>query len=328
MRHDARMPARPRVRPRRRAREPLVVCLGDLALDVVVRPSAPLAHATDVAGTVAFLPGGSAANAARSVARAGGRSAFIGSVGRDGWGTRLVESLRADKVTVHAPRRDGTTATIGVIVGADGERSFVTQRSAADALAPGDLRAAWFRGAGVLHLTAYSLLAQPVAAAAARAVELARAAGAAVSLDLASARPLETAGRRSATAAVAAISPDLVFATPAEARAVTGTLTTRGLLALAPIVIVKEGRGGARVFARPADGELPPLSLSVATTPVTATDATGAGDAFDAGFLMAWLAAGGMTDAGRGAAALRRAAVAGNRAAAKHLATPRTPLRI
>ena len=83
------------------------------------------------------------------------------------------------------------TARIGMLVDAAGERSFVADRGAADLLEPGDLRPAWFAGAGVLHLPAYSLLR--IAAGrrgGPRAIDLARAAGAAVSVDLASAAPL------------------------------------------------------------------------------------------------------------------------------------------
>ena len=44
-----------------------------------------------------------------------------------------------------------------------GERSFVTDRGAALRLAPADLKADWFGGADLLHLTVYSLLGSPLA---------------------------------------------------------------------------------------------------------------------------------------------------------------------
>jgi sugar/nucleoside kinase (ribokinase family) len=306
----------------RRARRPLVICLGDLALDVVVRGAAVAAPGSDVPGSVRFRLGGSAAATARWVARLGGRAAFCGAVGRDGIGRRLVAALRGDRVAVHAPRRDGHTATICVLVEAGGERSFVSDRGAADALAPTDLRAPWFRGAAWLHLPAYSLLADPLRSATMRAVDLARQAGAGISVDLASARPLAALGATEAERRVTAVAPDVLFATPAEARVLDAGLGEHKLLRLAPVVVLKEGRAGCRVFARreeAADG-LPPLTFSVATKPLQVSDSTGAGDAFDAGFIVAWLAAGGPAPgADHAPATLRRAAVAGNRAATRHL---------
>jgi sugar/nucleoside kinase (ribokinase family) len=68
----------------------------------------------------------------------------------------------------------------------------------------------------------------------------------------------------------------------------------------------------------------PPLRFDVATTPVPAVDTTGAGDAFDAGFIAGWLES---RAAGTGAAAaLHRATVAGHRAAARQLRAPRQEL--
>jgi sugar/nucleoside kinase (ribokinase family) len=83
-----------------------------------------------------------------------------------------VAALRADGVLVRAVRPAGApTARIGMLVDpATGERSFVADRGAADLLRPADLEAAWFRGVGVLHLPAYSLLGVPLGAAGRAAV--------------------------------------------------------------------------------------------------------------------------------------------------------------
>ncbi len=84
---------------------------------------------------------------------------------------------------------------------------------------------------------------------------------------------------------------------------------------------MKRGARGATILVRStADTGGPPLRLEVATRPVAAADTTGAGDAFDAGFLVSWLSA-DAPDQNR-PATLRRAVVAGHRAAARQLSRP------
>ena len=94
-----------------------------------------------------------------------------------------------------------------------------------------------------------------------------------------------------------------------------------GLLELAPIAVIKRGSKGATVLARDGAGR---LRLEVATEHVVAADTTGAGDAFDAGFLFGWFAA---RAAGRSLpVALQRAAVTGHRTATRQLRSPRPEL--
>ena len=293
--------------------------VGDLMLDVVLAPTRPLETGTDVPGTVSLRQGGSAANTARWLARLGARATLVAAVGRDPAGRALVESVRADGVVARVARVAGArTGRIGVVLGPGGERSFVADRGAADRLRPDGLEAAWFRGADALHMPAYSLLGEPLGHAGRRAVDLARAAGAAVSLDLASIAPLVAGGRRAAVELIGLVRPEILFATAAEADAVLGGTVGRDgphvLLELAPVTVVKRGAEGATVVAL-EEGRR--LRFEVATAHVATLDSTGAGDAFDAGFLLAWLT-------GRAAglsltAALHRAALAGHRAAARQL---------
>lgn len=318
------MPTLPRPRARRSSPTPRIVVLGDLMLDVVLAPDRALENGSDVPGRVSLVQGGSAANTARWVARLGARSALICAVGRDAAGRALLDAVREDGVMPRAMRVAGArTGRIGVLVAPGGERSFVADRGAADALAPGDLQAAWFRSADALHLPAYSLLGEPLGLAGRRAVTLAREAGAMISVDLASIVPLLANGRRAARALMEAVAPDLLFATAAEADALLGRHAVDGLLDLAPTAVIKRGAKGATVLAREGDER---LRFEVATQHVTATDSTGAGDAFDAGFLVGWFAA---RAAGRSTpASLQRAALAGHRAAAKQLTTPRPELSL
>ena len=296
--------------------------LGDLIVDVVLAPVRPLEISTDVPGRVAFLAGGSATNTARWLARLGAESTLIGAVGRDAAGRALVETIRGDHVTPRISRVAGApTGRIGVYVSPDGERSFVQDRGAANLLRPEDLRPAWFSGIDALHMPTYSLLGEPLGLAGREAIKLARANAATVSIDLASVGPLLAHGRRAARALIEEVAPDILFATAAEAEAFLGRYAVEGLLELAPIAVIKRGSKGATVLAREGDER---LRLEVATEHVVAADTTGAGDAFDAGFLFGWFAA---RAAGRSLpVALQRAAITGHRTATRQLRSPRPEL--
>jgi len=298
------------------------VVVGDLVIDVVLAPERALEHGTDVPGRVRLVQGGSAATTARWLGRLGARSSMIAAVGRDPAGRALVETLRSDGVTARVVRVPGArTGRIGVLVSPDGERSFVTDRGAALELRAADLKAAWFARADAVHLPVYSLLDEPLSIAARRAIELSRAARAVISIDLASIGPLLARGRRAARTLLDEIAPDLLFATASEAEGLLGRYAVEGLLEVAPIAIVKRGSKGATVLAREGESN---LRFEVATEHINATDTTGAGDAFDAGFLVAWFTA---RAAGRSLpASLQRAALAGHRAAARQLTSTRPEL--
>ena len=341
-----------RIRLQRSSRSPRVAVLGDLMVDVVVRPERSLDAGTDVPGRVTLRAGGSAANTARWLGRLGAAVSLISAVGRDPAGRALAAAVRADGVTPRLVRVAGRrTGRIGVIVGPGGERSFVADRAAADALRPDDLRPAWLAGTELLHLPVYSLLGHPLGLAGRRAIELARLAGAQISLDLASVGPLLAGGRPAALALVGETAPDLLFATAGEAAALLGRegrpdrveaaagLDREGgggggspgagavdaLLGLAPVVVIKRGPRGATVLARSPGG---PLRVEVPADRVAVPDTTGAGDAFDAGFILAWLAGGSGAGVARrpSPARLRQAATAGHRAARRLLAARRPEL--
>jgi len=295
--------------------------VGDLMLDVVVRPDRAIIPATDVPGTVRLRQGGSAANTARWLARLGATSRLVTAIGRDPEGRALVRALESDRVRVQAVRVAGRpTGRVAVLVAPEGDRSFVADRGAADGLTTTDLRPAWFRRTNALHLPVYSLLGQSLGDAARSAVDLIRHAGGQVSIDLASIGPLLAGGHEAALALIRGIAPDLLFATGDEADALLAGRQLDELLSLAPVVVVKRGAQGATVLARvaSADGQAGhALRFEVATRPIAASDTTGAGDAFDAGFLVAWREAG--TARRSTPEALQRATVAGHRAAARQI---------
>ncbi|MEO8625198.1 MAG: PfkB family carbohydrate kinase [Candidatus Limnocylindrales bacterium] len=301
-------------------KRPRLLTIGDLTLDIVVRQSAGMESGTDVPAEISFRAGGSAANTARAFARLGGASVFVGAVGDDALGRVLERVMRNEGVTVRLALTRGQTARLVVSLAANGERSFMTDRGTADSLRWQPTLPALLKATDALHLPAYSLLKKPLAETALRAARAAHRAGALVSVDLASRRPLLAGGSVAARATIAAVAADVLFANSAEAAALVGPRNLRQLLELAPIVVVKAGAAGCTVLW----GD---VEMEIAARPFRASDTTGAGDGFDAGFLYSLIstrrALGSLRQLD-----LRHAAYDGGKAAAAFIRGPRKELAL
>lgn len=281
----------------------MLAVVGDLVEDVLVWADEPLRVATDTAARVFRARGGSGANVA-ALAAPLVPTRFIGRVGADAAGDALVHDLAAAGVDVRA-QRDGRTGTVVLLIDAGGERTMFPDRGASALLEGVD--DACLGGVAWLHLPAYGLQRQPMRAELVRLAEVARAAGARVSVDASSTGLLAGLGIDVALGLFRAIAPDVLFANEDEA-ALLG-LAGGGAVAasVAPIVVVKHGPLPTDLI------ESGTLTAQVDVEPVPGIrDLTGAGDAFAAGFLAATL---------RGADAAA-ACLAGHASAASVLANP------
>jgi sugar/nucleoside kinase (ribokinase family) len=286
-----------------------VVVVGDVVTDIVTVHEGPLAIGSDTLATVSVRGGGSAANAAAWLGSAGHPVVFAGVAGDDETGTARLAELAAAGVATSVRRVPGVATGTVVVLASDAERTMFTDRGANRLLSPFDVDRALdaTSGARHLHLSAYVLFDPDCAPAGRHALLAARARGLTTSLDAASAAPLERLGA-SFWAAVPHV--DLLFANLDEARVLAGPSGTAAELAVALLdragaAVVKSGAAGA-TWAGPA---APPVHVPAAPV-ARVVDPTGAGDAFAAGFLAAWLGGATPADALAGGARLGALAVA------------------
>lgn len=129
-------------------------------------------------------PGGAPANVAVAAARLGASTAFIGKVGRDGFGAYLTGVLTENGVDASGVRADETPTTMAVVtVAPSGERSFRFVRGADALLTEGEVDTALVEGSKVLHFGSVSLTAEPARSATLFAARHAREHGVLVSYD-------------------------------------------------------------------------------------------------------------------------------------------------
>jgi sugar/nucleoside kinase (ribokinase family) len=251
-----------------------VICtLGDLLLDVIVRAPQALAPGADTPAETRVSSGGQAANVAAWVSALGERSRFVGKQTEDAAGELARSLLQGRGVELAGPRTEGRTGVVVSLVGPDGERSMATDRGVAPELRAEELDPAWFAGCDLLHVSGYSLLAEPIVEAAIAAAQLARAEGARVSVDLSSWSAIRGYGPDRFQARLEELAPDVLFANEPEWELVGGAY------ALAETAVVKRGSRGVVVRDAAGIAEYPPIAAEV-------VDTTGAGDALAAGFLV------------------------------------------
>jgi sugar/nucleoside kinase (ribokinase family) len=252
-----------------------VICaLGDLLLDVIVRSPGPLALGADTPVETRVTSGGQAANVAAWVADLGEPSRFVGKQAEDEAGALVRSLLERRGVELAGPRVDGKTGVVVSIVGVEGKRSMATDRGIAPELLAEELEPDWFAGCRWLHLSGYSLLAEPIADAALAAAALVRKEGARVSVDLSSWSGIRAFGAGPFRERLEELTPDVVFANEPEWKLVGGAY------GLGETAVVKRGSRGVAVVGPGGSKEHPPVGAG------EVVDTTGAGDALAAGFIV------------------------------------------
>jgi len=246
---------------------PRVVCAGHVNWDVTLYVDAlPAVDGEAHVRSRQAGGGGSASNVATGLVDLGVEASLVGAVGDDATARHVRDELGGRGVDLDGLRTvtGGTTTQKYLVVDADGQVFVLGCDGVNDALGPDDVGPDLLAGADHLHLTGQ----RPETAAA--LADHAAGVGATVSLD-----PGRRVAERDFSSVLARV--DVLFLNQVESRAL-GERATASDGAL----VVKYGEGGATVSADGRRYAHPGFAAR-------SVDATGAGDAFAAGFLVAWL---------------------------------------
>jgi sugar/nucleoside kinase (ribokinase family) len=282
---------------------PRIVVVGDAGLDVLARAEALPSPGGDARAAITLRPGGAGANTAAWLAALGASPVLVGRVGADAAAAQVRAELeKAGVEAVLAADPDAPTCTVVVLVDGAGQRTMLADRGAAGRLAAADIEPAALAGARHLHLSGYVVLDRSSRPAGLAALAAARTAGLSTSVDPQAAALLtDPAAFLDLVGGV-----DLLLPSAGELAALGGA---GPVLAAVGAVAVTDGARGAAWLDRAGRVDVPAGAADV-------VDTTGAGDAFDAGVLAAWVA--GATPR----AALAAGVAAGTRAVSRPGAWP------
>jgi ribokinase len=260
----------------------MIVCLGDLILDVLIR-RAGLPAGNSAVEQIAVTAGGAAANTAAWLAAEGERVGFLGATGSDFAGDMLIEDLTRRGISCAVTRSiDRPSGVLLLDSGSDGRTHATARRGANDQFVLGDAQRALVSRASWLHIAAYAFFSESARPHVLEAARLARAAGSRVSLDLGAPHLVSHIGAVRYLDLIRATQASVLLANELEASLLgePGEDALDSMARLAPIAVLK--RGGAGCSVRSLEGR-----FDVEAVAIDEVDATGAGDAFAAGLIHA-----------------------------------------
>lgn len=270
------------------ARAGSVVMFGETLGLVYSLTTGPLAHA----GTLGLGIGGAESNVAIGLVRLGRSARWAGRVGEDPLGDLVVREIRAEGVEVRAVR-DASASTALMVkerrVPGSSRVDYYRRGSAGSRLCESDVSGGHFDSASLLHITGITpALSESASDAIDRAVAEATARAIPVSFDLNYRAALWTEATAAPVMRRLAAASTIVFAGMDEARLIaphaeSAAIAAEAIADLGPSeVVIKLGADGCFALS---EGR----ASSAASIPVDVVDTVGAGDAFVAGYLSAYL---------------------------------------
>lgn len=258
-------------------------------------------------------------------ARLGAKVGAVGAVGRDPFGECIIRQLESDRVDTRGLHilNDYTTGVAFVGYQRDGGREFVfhAAHAAAGQLAPSMLKPELFNGLKCLHIMGSALsLNEGALETGTRALQMARESGAKISFDPNLRPQMMSVHHARSVFAPFIEATDILIPTADELIALTGASDLDSALNAIrqvnpqALIVLTQGADGCTVYEQ--DGVPQPVPGFT----VQEVDPTGAGDCFDAGYLVRWLQGDSPVAAARFANACGALAVTvqGPMAGAKH----------
>lgn len=260
-----------------------ILCIGDLALDVISQLKEPINYGNDTASRISSHPGGQAANVATWITRTHSKAQLVARVGNDPVGFALISDL--DKYGVehmnlmHSGR---PTGVVVILVDANGERTMFPDNGANADLEVSDLPP--LDGVDGVYLSGYALLDFRSRDSVLSMIAKIKAAGKPIYFDPTTTGAMKIVSRDEVLSWVKLMDGILLNSEEALYLGDAKDVETaeKNLTAYTPLVVIKLGSRGAMavhgdIFAK----------VSAVTTNVV--DTTGAGDSFAAGFIPKWL---------------------------------------
>ena len=257
---------------------PRLLVIGDVAWDIFIRPERDLVRGSDVLGTVDVMPGGAAANVAVWARRLGASVRLVCKLGDDTLGTLMAAHLRAEGVGSHIITvPGGLTTRVGILVGPDGEHSFVMDHTKVLLFGAADAPASLLDGVDAVFFNGYDIFLagstdflSPLLDRGSPPRHPGRLRSVVVHADRSLRGGPAAGGRRPAG--------------PADRQRRRGALAGHDVDAGGP-----REAGGREARADGASAHRGRESWSAGPHPIAVVDTTGAGDGFDAAFLVEWL---------------------------------------
>ncbi|MBR4338487.1 MAG: adenosine kinase [Bacteroidaceae bacterium] len=227
--------------------------------------------------TVSRATGGSTGNTMLALANLGASPTFIGKVGDDETGRFYAANAASKGIRPLLIKSQLPSGIAHTFITPDGERTFATYLGAAGDMQADDLNETLFADCDYLYIEGYLVQNHALIRS---AIEMAKAKGAKVALDLASYNIVEADHAFFAELLTKYV--DVVFANEEEARAFTGKEAEEALIELGKlceIAVVKMGKRGSAILYQGERTFVESMEVS------HVIDTTGAGDFYAAGVM-------------------------------------------